>query len=224
MIRLRSTDVWLNYVHGECMARTLSVRFVVDRPKLHYLDMLWICCGLLLHNCCGLVARLLHNLSWTCRNVNLLWLCCRRCSKLVLLYIFCIFHLVDNYCCSVGELYNKSPPLIELMEFEQLLDSFDLSYSLLRICCGFVDTTIWQVHNKSRHWSSICCVTCRTIYNTKYGGRAYSIDAVRRTSRVSSTAVSLDNKGRVLLTTRSKLPRWNFLTPQFATNFQTKVP
>jgi len=110
MIRLRSTDVWLNYVHGECMAQTLSVRFVVDRPKLHYLDMLWICCGLLLHNCCGLVARLLHNLSWTCRNVNLFWLCCRRCSKLVLLYIFCIFHLVDNYCCSVGELYNKSPP------------------------------------------------------------------------------------------------------------------
>ena len=155
--------------------------------------------------CCGFVVDVVVNLS-----------CCT---------FFAYFTLSTTTVVASGSCTTNPPPqLIELMEFEQLLDSFDLSYSLLWICCGFVDTTIWQVHNKSRHWSSICCVTCRTIYNTKYGGRAYSIDAVRRTSRVSSTAVSLDNKGRVLLTTRSKLPRWNFLSPQLATNFQTKVP
>jgi len=38
------------------------------RPELRYLDLLWICCRL----------------------------SCRRCSKPVPLYIYCVFHLVDS--------------------------------------------------------------------------------------------------------------------------------
>jgi len=149
MIRLRSTDVWLNYVHGECMAQTLSVRFVVDRPKLHYLDMLWICCGLLLHNCCGLVARLLHNLSWTCRNVNLLWLCCRRCSKLVLLYIFAYFTLstttvVASASCRLQQIPPPNKWSLNSSWIRSICRTACCGFVVdsLRICCGFVDTTI----------------------------------------------------------------------------------
>ena len=39
--------------------------------------------------------------------VELLWICCKP-SKFVQLYIYCVFHLVDNHCCNVGTLHNKS--------------------------------------------------------------------------------------------------------------------
>ena len=39
---------------------------------------------------------------------DLSWTRCRRCSKLVLPYICCVFHRIDNRCSSVGMLHNKS--------------------------------------------------------------------------------------------------------------------
>jgi len=72
----------------------------VHWPKLHFVYLLWICCGL--------VADLLYNLFWTCRNVHLLQTCYRRCSKLVLLYICCVFHLVDNQLVLVRTVYSQT--------------------------------------------------------------------------------------------------------------------
>ena len=73
--------------------------------------------------CCGFVVDVVVNLS---------------CCTFFAYFTLSTTTVVASASCTT----NPPPQLIELMEFEQLLDSFDLSYSLLWICCGFVDTTI----------------------------------------------------------------------------------
>ena len=59
---------------------------------------------MMMMNCYGFVVQLLVGMS-KCR--GFLYICCRRFSKVILLYICCVFHLVDNHCFSVGTLSNK---------------------------------------------------------------------------------------------------------------------
>ena len=92
-------------------------------PKLH-LDLLWICCTtccrlvVYLCNCCGFVVELVLEMSDV---VNLLQTCSRRCSKLVLLYISCAFHLVDNHTKKFATGPQKSATDRMLQRIQQVL-------------------------------------------------------------------------------------------------------
>ena len=68
------------------MYLTISVEYVVDpfKPKLHYTDLLWICCTTnpeqpaSCTTCCGFVVDLLRICCGFV--VDLLWICCTTCN------------------------------------------------------------------------------------------------------------------------------------------------
>jgi len=68
---------------------------------------------MMMMNCYGFVVQLLVGMS-KCR--GFLYICCRRFSKVILLYICCVFHLVDNHCLASVRCPTNSQQF-EVMEF-----------------------------------------------------------------------------------------------------------